>query len=125
MKSSSAIILSGGHGKRMETYKPKCLVKLKGKPLIMYQLEWLKENNILQAAITCKLGEAKVISDVICKHRKFGNPTVFYVEEETALGTSGAVRNVLNHPSVRDSKHFDNFFCNKWRHDNRFQTQAS
>ena len=42
-----ALVLAGGRGERLRPYtddKPKPMVELSGKPLLWYQLSWLKKN---------------------------------------------------------------------------------
>ena len=49
-----AIILAAGRGSRMKKLtndKPKCLVKLHGKPLLEWQLESMRKSGISEIAI--------------------------------------------------------------------------
>lgn len=88
-----AVILAGGYGKRLRpmTYRvPKLMLKLAGKSIIEWQLEWLTENGADSFVILAgHLGE-KLIKHVI--DTPFRSKTEFSVEKEPR-GTAGAIRN--------------------------------
>lgn len=87
-----AIILCGGLGKRMrpktETI-PKAMVEVRGKPLIDYQIDWLKRNGIENIILACGYRW-----EMLKEH--LGNTVTYSIEHEP-LGTGGAVRNALPH----------------------------
>ena len=82
-----AIILCGGEGMRLRPLTenvPKALVKVKGKPLIDYQMEWLKKYNVSKIILACgHLSE---------KLRKHCGKDVLYSVEKDPLGTGGAIK---------------------------------
>jgi len=91
-----ALVLAGGRGERLRPYtddKPKPMVELNGKPLLWYQLSWLKKNGVTNAVI---LGGYRI--DVIEQY--FGNGHAIgldleYIEEKEPLGRGGAYRQGL------------------------------
>ena len=87
-----AIILCGGSGKRLgEIGKnlPKAMIPIKGKPIIDYQIEWLKSYGVTNIILAC--GHKH---EVIKEHLK---DSVKYALEEEPLGTGGAIKNALKH----------------------------
>lgn len=87
-----AVILCGGKGKRLGKVGenlPKAMIPVNGKPILDYQIEWLKRygvNNIVLAC--CYKFEA------LKEHLK---DSVKYAVEKEPLGTAGAIRNALKH----------------------------
>ncbi|MEM3875718.1 MAG: nucleotidyltransferase family protein [Candidatus Micrarchaeaceae archaeon] len=84
-------ILAGGYGKRLRplTNKiPKPLIMLDDKPIIEWQIQWLKSNNINSFVIGLGYLKHKLIS-----HFKKENHNVEYVVETEPLGTGGAIKN--------------------------------
>lgn len=85
-----AIILCGGSGKRlgeMGKSLPKAMVPIKGKPIIDYQIEWLKSYGITNIVLACGYKH-----EIIKEHLK---GKVKYAVEKEPLGTGGAVKNAL------------------------------
>ena len=90
-----AVIMAGGKGTRLaEVTKdiPKPMVPIEGKPLLEYQIENLKDNGVDRIILI--IGH---LGDVIRRH--FGNGERFgveisYYEEETPLGTAGALAKI-------------------------------
>lgn len=87
-----AVIMAGGKGTRLSDIAkdiPKPMVRIKGKPLLQYQIENLRENGIVD--ITLVIG---YLGDVIQKYfedgEKYGVNINYYVEKEP-LGTAGAL----------------------------------
>lgn len=91
-----AVILAAGHGTRLRplTYKlPKVMLPLNGKPLIFYQIEWLKKYGIRKIAINLHHLPLKVkkyldANDLGVKMK--------YSYEKKILGTAGGVKKLEN-----------------------------
>ena len=86
------IILAGGLGKRMRPLTddlPKCLIPINGRPLLDYQLEWLRKNKVEKIIVACGYKWEKI------KHI-YGSSFIYSVEGEP-LGTGGAVKKALEH----------------------------
>ncbi len=89
-----AAIIAGGLAKRLRPLTeeiPKSLIEVAGKPIIEWQLEWLKANNINTVIILAGYRYEKLI-EFLGSGRKFG-VSVTYVVEDTPLGTGGAIKN--------------------------------
>ena len=87
-----AVIMAGGKGTRLASVIhdiPKPMVKLADKPLLEYQIENLKENEITEIILV--IGH---LGNVIKEHfgygKKFG-VHITYFEEKEPLGTAGAL----------------------------------
>lgn len=87
-----AVIMAGGKGTRLSEITkneiPKPMVEIKGKPLLLWQLEQLKKYNITR--ITMIIGH---LGDKIQEYFKDGKELGFdidYIVEESPLGTAGA-----------------------------------
>jgi NDP-sugar pyrophosphorylase family protein len=89
-----AVILAGGYGKRLKPLtdnKPKPLVEVGGTPIIEWQINWLRSNEIKEVIICTGYLKESVIN-YIGSGKKFGVKVGYSVEEQ-ALGTGGALRN--------------------------------
>ncbi|MFN3268209.1 MAG: NDP-sugar synthase, partial [Zestosphaera sp.] len=89
-----AAIIAGGLAKRLRPLTeeiPKSLVEVAGKPIIEWQLRWLKANNINTVIVLAGYRYEKLI-EFLGSGRKFG-VSVTYVIEDTPLGTGGAIKN--------------------------------
>ncbi|MGB9725333.1 MAG: nucleotidyltransferase family protein [Fervidicoccaceae archaeon] len=88
-----ALILAGGLGKRLKPYTdkvPKPMIEVGGKPILEWQVEWLKKYGIKNFIFL-----TGHLSEVIEKY--FGNGDkwgveIRYSKEEEPLGTAGAVK---------------------------------
>lgn len=93
-----AVIMAGGKGTRLASVAknvPKPMVPIKGKPLLEYQIENLKENGVQDIILIIgHLGN--VIKDYFGDGSKFGINISYYVEE-TPLGTAGALAKITEH----------------------------
>ena len=91
-----ALVLAGGRGERLRPYtddKPKPMVELNGKPLLWYQLSWLKKNGVTNAVI---LGGYRI--EAIKQYFGDGENVgiaLEYIEEKEPLGRGGAYRQGL------------------------------
>ncbi|MCD6369415.1 MAG: nucleotidyltransferase family protein [Thermoproteales archaeon] len=89
-----ALILAGGLGKRLRPYTentPKPLVIVATKPIIVWQIEWLKNYGITDFVVACGYKREKVI-EYLGNGRKLG-VKIGYVVEDEPLGTGGAIKN--------------------------------
>jgi len=89
-----AVILAGGLGRRLRPLTdntPKPLLKISAKPIIVWQIEWLKRHGINEIVICAGYLREKIIRELGngCKY----NVKIGYVVEDTPLGTGGAIKN--------------------------------
>ena len=87
-----AVIMAGGKGTRLKEITkdeiPKPMAKILDKPILEYQIEVLRENNILELIIVIgHLGNK--IKEYFKDGRDFG-VDITYIEEKEPLGTAGA-----------------------------------
>lgn len=102
-----AVIMAGGKGTRLaELTKgeiPKPMVSVAGKPLLLWQIEHLRENGITEIVLVIgHLGEK--IKEYLDDGKKFG-VHIRYFEEETPLGTAGSfyyLKKMLQHDKSDD-----------------------
>jgi NDP-sugar pyrophosphorylase family protein len=93
-----ALILAGGKGERLRPYtedRPKVMVPILGRPLVEYQVRWLKANGVDRIVF---LGG--YLHEVIAAY--FGDGSDFgiridYSLEETPLGRGGALKQGFAH----------------------------
>lgn len=98
-----ALILAGGYGKRLRPLtddRPKPLVEVAGKPILMWQIEWLKRHGITDFVVLAGYKKEKIIES-LGSGSKLGI-SVTYVVEDEPLGTGGAVKNARLTFSGRD-----------------------
>jgi NDP-sugar pyrophosphorylase family protein len=90
-----AVILAGGHGKRLRplTYTvPKPLVEVAGKPILDWQVRWLKTHGVTSFVMLVGYLKERVIEYFDSRKDELG-VEIAYSEETTPLGTGGALRN--------------------------------
>ncbi len=88
-----AIILAGGKGERLRPFtndRPKVMVELDGKPIMLWQIEWLKSHGITKFVFTVSY-KYEVVQDFFGDGSKFGIE-IDYSIEETPLGRGGAIK---------------------------------
>lgn len=88
-----AIILAGGKGTRLKPltdYVPKPLIPINNKPIIEWQIRYLKKFGISNIVI-CTGYKSKQIEDYLEKKANFGSKIRFSVEKKP-LGTGGAIK---------------------------------
>lgn len=93
--SMRAVILAGGYGKRLRPLTdnvPKTLVEVCGRPIIDWQVRWLKTHGITSYVLLVGYLKEKVI-DYFEKRKKELGIEVEYSEEKIPLGTAGALKN--------------------------------
>ncbi|MEM2793086.1 MAG: nucleotidyltransferase family protein, partial [Candidatus Methanomethylicia archaeon] len=89
-----AVILAGGQGKRLRPITetiPKPLIRIHSKPIIAYQMEWLKKFGVEEFIICVSHLKEKFIEE-IGSGRSF-MVKVAYVVEDEPLGTGGGLKN--------------------------------
>lgn len=89
-----ALILAGGFGKRLKPLTdqtPKPLLEVAGKPIIVHQIDWLKQYEVKEIILTIGYMKEKFI-EFLGSGRRY-NVNICYVVEDEPLGTAGAVKN--------------------------------
>ncbi|MGC9210210.1 MAG: nucleotidyltransferase family protein [Acidilobus sp.] len=98
-----ALILAGGYGKRLRPLtddRPKPLVEVAGKPIIVWQIEWLRKHGVNDIIVLAGYKKEKII-EALGSGSRYG-VSVTYVVEDEPLGTGGAVRNARLALSVKE-----------------------
>jgi len=88
-----SLILAGGYGKRLKPLtedRPKPMIEILDRPILAWQLSWLKMNGIYDV-ILCVGYKKEVIMDYVSKNVKDMN--IQYSIENEPLGTGGAIKN--------------------------------
>jgi mannose-1-phosphate guanylyltransferase len=89
-----ALILAGGEGRRLRPLtndRPKPLLEVGGKPIIEWQIEWMKKYGVDYFVIV-----AGYMKDKLTEYLGTGskwNVDINFVIEEEPLGTGGAIKN--------------------------------
>ena len=103
--TTQAVILLGGKGTRIQSLygdRPKCLVPVAGKPILLWQLEWLRNGGIKSVHLA-----AGYMADVLRDWLKTDAPKdmkiTFSVEPEPR-GTGGAIK--FAEPWIRSDPFF-------------------
>ncbi|RLE56300.1 MAG: nucleotidyltransferase [Thermoprotei archaeon] len=89
-----AVVLCGGYGKRLRPLtleRPKPLIPISGKPILVHQFEWLKSYGINCIILCVGYLKEKIIEE-IGNGEKYGIKVAYVVEPEP-LGTGGALKN--------------------------------
>ncbi len=89
-----AAILVGGFGKRLRPYTeelPKPLIQVAGRPILEWQIDWLKKYGINEFVLLVGYRKEKII-EYIGSGSRLG-VRVTYVVEDEPLGTGGALKN--------------------------------
>ncbi|MCD6323954.1 MAG: nucleotidyltransferase family protein [Desulfurococcales archaeon] len=89
-----AAIIAGGLGRRLRPITeeiPKALVPIAGKPIIAWQIEWLKRFGLDTVVVLGGYLHEKIIQ-YLGSGSKFGVRVVYSVEDKP-LGTAGALKN--------------------------------
>jgi D-glycero-alpha-D-manno-heptose-7-phosphate kinase len=98
-----ALILAGGFGTRLKSIAqdiPKPMVQIAGKPFLEHQIIFLKENGVTDIILAVH-NMADKIKSYFKDGKNFG-VRITYSEEETSLGTAGAIK--------KAQKYIDNSF---------------
>ncbi len=92
-----AVILAGGFGKRLRPLTneiPKPMIKINDKPIISWQIEWLKANGIRDIVVAAGYKREHIIAYL--KDGKEFSINIEYVPEEQPLDTGGGLKNAKN-----------------------------
>ena len=98
-----AIILSGGKGERLRPFTnecPKGMVQIEGKPILEYQIEWLKKYGVKEVIFACGYLSEK-IKEYFEDGKKFGIRCHYSIEDEP-LGRGGALKKAWQY--IKDDK---------------------
>lgn len=96
-----AVILAGGYGKRLmplTSTRPKPLLEVAGKPIIDWQISWLRHAGISSFVVLCGYLKDKITSHLDAQKRNLGIDIEYVIETEP-LGTGGALKNASKHIS--------------------------
>lgn len=107
----SAIILAGGKGERLRPYtndRPKVMVELDGKPILAWQIDWLKSHGITKIVLTVSY-KHEVVQQYFEDGSRFGIE-IDYSIEETPLGRGGGIKKAFK--STLISTDIDVVVCN-------------
>lgn len=88
-----AIILAGGKGERLRPFTdncPKGMIQLEGKPILGYQIEWLKKFGINEIVFACGYMHEK-IKEYFGDGKKY-SISIQYSIEDKPLGRGGAIK---------------------------------
>ncbi|MCG3109758.1 Bifunctional protein GlmU [Metallosphaera sp. J1] len=91
-----ALILAGGFGKRLRPFtddKPKPLLEIAGKPILEWQILWLKKYGIREFVILTGYKKEALIDWASTNSDRLEVNFVYSVENEP-MGTGGAIRKV-------------------------------
>ncbi|MCD6563453.1 MAG: nucleotidyltransferase family protein [Thermoproteales archaeon] len=100
-----AVILAGGQGKRLRPLtddRPKPLIPILNRPIIEWQILWLKKHGINEFLICTGYLKEKIMN-TLGNGKRLGARIAYLVEEEP-LGTGGAVKNA--EPFLRNEEGF-------------------
>lgn len=92
-----AVILAGGEGRRLRPLtndKPKPLLEVGGKPIIEWQIMWMKKYGFDSFVVLAGYMKDKLI-DYLGTGAKWGVNIDFVIEDEP-LGTGGAIKSAKN-----------------------------
>ena len=106
-----AIILAGGKGERLRPYtndRPKVMVEVAGKPILAWQIEWLKSHGITKFILTVSY-KHEVVEQYFGDGSKFGIE-IDYSIEDTPLGRGGGIKKAFKSRLIDGS--FDVVVCN-------------
>ncbi|ADV65438.1 nucleotidyltransferase family protein [Desulfurococcus mucosus] len=98
-----AVILAGGYGKRLRPFTedtPKPMVPVGDRPILEWQIEWLKRYGFNEFVLLVGYKKEKIIEHIGSGSRL--GVRVTYVVEDEPLGTGGAVKNA-EHVLSRDN----------------------
>lgn len=91
-----AVILAGGYGKRLRPLtddKPKPLIEIAGKPIIEWQIEWLKSFGVNSFIILAGYKKEVLTEWITTNKKRLGVECLISTEDEP-LGTGGAIYQV-------------------------------
>ncbi|MCG1662394.1 MAG: nucleotidyltransferase family protein [Desulfurococcus sp.] len=86
-----AVILGAGYGSRLRPLtneKPKPLVEIKGKPILEWQINWLKKHGIKEIVITTGY-KREMIMEWVAQNQERLNVNILLKTEERPISTGG------------------------------------
>ncbi len=89
-----ALILAGGFGKRLRPLtidRPKPLVEVAGRPIIEWQILWLRSHGVREFIVAAGYKWEKLVEH-LGSGKRLG-VSIAYVVEDEPLGTGGAIKN--------------------------------
>ena len=98
-----AIILCGGKGERLGSLTsscPKGMITVEGKPILEYQIEWLKKYGIKKVVFACGYLHEQ-IQDYFKDGKRFSLEIDYSVEEQQ-LGRGGAINKAWNNLKLNE-----------------------
>lgn len=98
----TAIILAGGKGERLRpltNHRPKVMVELAGKPILAWQIDWLKSYGVTKFVLTVSY-KHEVVQEYFGDGSKYGIE-VDYSIEETPLGRGGGIKKAFQSSLVK------------------------
>ncbi len=110
-KVDCAIILAGGKGERLRPFtddRPKVMVEVAGKPILAWQIEWLKSHGIKKFVLTVCY-KYQVVQEYFGDGSKFGIE-IDYSIEDSPLGRGGGIKKAFKNPLLKDAD--DVVVCN-------------
>lgn len=105
MSVNTAIILAGGKGERLRPLtndRPKAMVEIADKPILLHQIEWLKSHGIAKFILTVSY-KAEVIQEYFKDGQDFG-VEVEYSVENTPLGRGGGIKKAFGANLAKSSE---------------------
>ena len=96
MNPSKAVILAGSQGKRLRPLtdeNPKPLITIAGKPIVVWQIEWLKRYGVESFILSIGYLKEKFL-EALGSGKRYG-VSISYVVEEEPLGTAGGLKNAM------------------------------
>ncbi|MEM0173942.1 MAG: nucleotidyltransferase family protein [Sulfolobaceae archaeon] len=92
------VILAGGYGKRLRPItdeKPKVLIEVGGKPILEWQILWLKKYEISSFLILAGYRKEKLV-EWVSKNSSRLDVNFAFIFEDEPLGTGGALKRAKN-----------------------------
>jgi NDP-sugar pyrophosphorylase family protein len=89
--TNTALILCGGLGTRLRSVSgnsPKCLMKVNGRPFLLYLLDLLKSNHFQDVVLCTGHGHDQIQKEVGTEYK---GSSIKYSRETSPLGTGGAI----------------------------------
>ena len=105
MPVDCAIILAGGKGERLwplTNDRPKVMVEVAGKPILYWQIEWLKSHGVKKFVLAVSY-KYEVIQEFLDHGKKLGIE-VDYSIEDSPLGLGGAIKKAFGSKLVEGAE---------------------
>ncbi|MGC8631174.1 MAG: nucleotidyltransferase family protein [Thermoprotei archaeon] len=98
-----ALVLAGGRGLRLRPLTenvPKCLVEVRGKPILEHIFDWLSKNRIEEAVLAVGY-KHEAVSEYLSKYEKEIPLKVSLSIEDKPLGTGGGMRQAAKNGLIK------------------------